>query len=93
LVDGITRALFADKMDTPINLGNPSEFTMLELAQKVIQLTNSKSELVFESLPVDDPRQRKPDISLAGSKLNWSPEIELESGLLRTIEYFESVLS
>jgi UDP-glucuronate decarboxylase len=93
LVDGITRALFADEMDMPINLGNPSEFTMLELAEKIIQLTNSNSELVFQSLPVDDPRQRKPDISVAGSKLSWSPEVDLESGLLRTIEYFESVLS
>jgi UDP-glucuronate decarboxylase len=93
LVDGITRALFAYEMDAPINLGNPSEFTMLELAEKVIRLTNSKSELIFEKLPVDDPRQRKPDISLAQSKLNWNPEVDLDSGLLRTIEYFESVLS
>jgi len=93
LVDGITRALFAEEMDAPINLGNPSEFTMLELAEKVIHLTNSKSELVFEKLPVDDPRQRKPDISLAKSKLNWDPEVDLDSGLLRTIEYFESILS
>lgn len=93
LVDGITRALFAEEMAAPINLGNPSEFTMLELAKKVIQLTNSKSELVFENLPVDDPRQRKPDISLAKSKLNWDPEVDLDSGLLRTIEYFESILS
>ncbi len=93
LVDGITRALFAEEMDAPINLGNPSEFTMLELAEKVIRLTNSKSELIFERLPVDDPRQRKPDISLAKSKLNWDPEVDLDSGLLRTIEYFESILS
>jgi UDP-glucuronate decarboxylase len=93
LVDGITRALFAEEMDAPINLGNPSEFTMLELAEKVIRLTNSKSELIFEKLPVDDPRQRKPDISLAKSKLNWDPEVDLDSGLLRTIEYFESILS
>jgi UDP-glucuronate decarboxylase len=93
LVDGISRALFVEEMDAPINLGNPSEFTMLELAEKVIHLTNSKSELVFEKLPVDDPRQRKPDISLAKSKLNWDPEVDLDSGLLRTIEYFESILS
>lgn len=93
LVDGITRALFIEEMDAPINLGNPSEFTILELAEKVIRLTNSRSDLVFEKLPVDDPRQRKPDISLAQSKLNWNPEVDLDSGLLQTIEYFESVLS
>lgn len=93
LVDGITRALFTQEMSSPINLGNPSEFTILELAKKVIRLTDSKSDLVFEKLPVDDPRQRKPDISLAQSKLSWSPEVDLESGLLRTVEYFESVLS
>ena len=93
LVDGITRALFIEEMDAPINLGNPSEFTILELAEKVIRLTNSRSDLVFEKLPVDDPRQRKPDISLAQSKLNWNPEVDLDSGLLQTSEYFESVLS
>ena len=93
LVDGITRALFIEEMDAPINLGNPSEFTILELAEKVIRLTNSRSDLVFEKLPVDDPRQRKPDISLAQSKLNWNPEVDLDSGLLQTIESFESVLS
>lgn len=92
LVEGISRVLFADQLTTPINLGNPSEFTMLELAKKIIQLTNSNSELVFKKLPVDDPRQRKPDISLAQSSLNWSPQVEIDTGLLQTIKYFESIL-
>lgn len=93
LVDGITSALFAEEMDVPINLGNPTEFTMLGLAKKIIHLTNSKSDLVFEPLPIDDPRQRKPDISLAQSKLNWSPTVDLDDGLMQTIKYFESILN
>lgn len=92
LVDGIISALLVDEMKTPVNLGNPSEFTMLELAEKVIYLTNSNSEIVFEKLPIDDPRQRKPDITLAKTKLGWSPKVDLEYGLKRTIEYFETIL-
>ena len=74
----------------PINLGNPVEFSMLELAQTVIRLTNSSSKLVFMPLPTDDPLQRKPDITLAQSKLNWTPSIKLEEGLKKTIAYFSS---
>ena len=77
----------------PINLGNPIEFSMIELAQLVIRLTNSKSKLIFMPLPADDPAQRKPDITLAKHHLDWEPKINLELGLLRTIEYFESLLS
>lgn len=72
----------------PINLGNPVEFTMLELAQTVIRLTNSSSKLVFMPLPTDDPLQRKPDITLAQTKLGWTPSITLEAGLQKTISYF-----
>lgn len=73
----------------PVNTGNPGEFTMLELAQKIIELTNSKSRIVYRPLPCDDPRQRKPDITLAKEKLDWEPGIRLEEGLRRTIAYFE----
>jgi UDP-glucuronate decarboxylase len=74
----------------PINLGNPVEFTMLELAQTVIRLTNSSSKLVFMPLPTDDPLQRKPDITLAQTKLGWTPSISLEAGLQKTISYFSN---
>lgn len=73
----------------PVNTGNPGEFTMLELAQKIIELTNSKSRIVYRPLPDDDPRQRKPNITLAKEKLDWEPGIRLEEGLKRTIAYFE----
>lgn len=76
----------------PVNIGNPGEFTMLQLAKKVIELTNSKSKLVFMPLPGDDPKQRKPDITLAKEKLGWEPTIKLEEGLKKTIEYFEKVV-
>lgn len=77
----------------PVNLGNPGEFTMLELAEMIIKLTNSKSKLSFISLPSDDPRQRQPNISLAQEALKWSPRVELEDGLKKTINYFTSILS
>ena len=76
----------------PVNIGNPNEFTILELAQTVIKLTNSKSKLIFKPLPMDDPQQRRPDISLAKEKLNWTPKIELEEGLKKTIFYFDNLL-
>ena len=77
-----------DEFIGPVNLGNPNEFSILELAEKVIQLTGSKSKLVFKPLPHDDPKQRQPDITLAKEKLNWQPTIELEDGLRRIVEYF-----
>lgn len=76
----------------PINIGNPCEFTILELAEMIIQLTGSKSKIKFLPLPQDDPRQRKPDIDLAKTELNWQPEIQLEDGLSKTIAYFETQL-
>jgi UDP-glucuronate decarboxylase len=77
----------------PINLGNPGEFTMLELAEKVIQLTGSKSKLVFRDLPTDDPKQRQPDIRLAKENLGWQPKVNLEDGLKETISYFKKLLN
>ena len=94
LIEGMTRMMATDdSFIGPVNLGNPNEFTMLELAQKVIELTNSKSKLIFMPLPGDDPKQRQPDISLAKEKLNnWEPKIQLENGLQKKIEYFESLI-
>ena len=74
----------------PVNTGNPGEFTMLELAEKVIELTHSTSKIVYCPLPGDDPKQRKPDITLAKEKLNWEPTIRLREGLKKTIGYFEN---
>jgi UDP-glucuronate decarboxylase len=89
LISAFVKFLLADKAITgPINIGNPKEFTMLELAQKVIELTESKSLIEYLPLPSDDPKQRCPDINLAHEKLNWSPRIELEEGLLKTITDF-----
>ena len=76
----------------PVNIGNPGEFTMLELAEKVIALTRSRSKLVFHPLPQDDPKQRQPDIALATQRLGWTPKIGLEEGLSKTIDYFRGVL-
>jgi UDP-glucuronate decarboxylase len=76
----------------PVNIGNPGEFTMLELAEQVLRLTGSRSKLSFAPLPGDDPKQRRPDITLAKSKLNWEPKVALEEGLTRTIDYFRRTL-
>ena len=90
LIDGFLKLMdSSDEVTGPINLGNPGEFTMLELAETVIQLTGSKSELVFEALPEDDPKQRRPDISLAREKLDWAPKVDLVEGLKPTIKYFK----
>ncbi|MGD8390168.1 MAG: SDR family oxidoreductase [Desulfobacterales bacterium] len=92
MIDGVIRMMnVPDGFTGPVNLGNPTEFTILELAQKIIALTGSKSEIVFQPLPQDDPLQRKPNIELAIAKLNWKPKIKLEAGLQRTIEYFKSL--
>jgi UDP-glucuronate decarboxylase len=79
-----------DEFTGPVNIGNPGEFTIIELAEMVIRLTNSKSKLVFEAPAVDDPKQRRPDIDLARTKLDWEPTVSLEEGLQRTINYFRS---
>jgi UDP-glucuronate decarboxylase len=94
LVDGIMRLAFsnAPEIHQPINIGNPTTFTMKELADEVIRITNSRSELTFLELPSDDPQQRKPDISKAKTLLNWNPSIELEAGLIKTAEYFRKIL-
>jgi len=93
LVEGIIKMMNSRKdFVGPVNLGNPEEFTILELAKKIIELTNSKSQLVFKELPEDDPRKRKPDISLAEKELNWMPSISLKEGLIYTIEYFDKIL-
>ncbi|MEG1635187.1 MAG: UDP-glucuronic acid decarboxylase family protein [Rikenellaceae bacterium] len=94
LVEAMTRMMRTpDNITGPVNVGNPSEFTILELAQHIIELTNSKSKLIFNPLPLDDPRQRKPDISLAKDILDgWNPDVRLVDGLRKTIDYFDSVL-
>ncbi|MEJ2040089.1 MAG: GDP-mannose 4,6-dehydratase, partial [Desulfosarcinaceae bacterium] len=93
LVEGLLRLMNSpDDFTGPVNLGNPGEFTILELARKVIDLTGSKSKLVYKELPGDDPRQRQPDIRLAQDKLGWAPAINLENGLKKTIAYFEELL-
>ena len=76
----------------PVNLGNPVEFTIKSLAEKVIKMTGSKSKIIYLPLPIDDPKQRRPDISLAKKELNWQPAISLEEGLEKTIEYFREIL-
>ena len=94
LIDAMVRLMDTPHGFTgPVNVGNPNEFTMLELANTVIELTGSNSELVFEELPFDDPKQRQPDISLAGAELGWKPSVELAEGLTRTIDYFRGTLS
>ena len=93
LIEGLISLMNTpEEVTGPINLGNPGEFTILELAEKVIELTNSKSEIRFESLPEDDPRQRQPDIALAREILNWEPKVQLEQGLEHTIGYFDELL-
>jgi len=93
LIDGFLRLMQSDDGFTgPVNLGNPVEFTMLELAEQVKELTNSKAEIQFKPLPEDDPRQRQPDITLAGKKLGWEPTVPLRQGLEKTIAYFAELL-
>lgn len=93
LIEGFVRLMNTELGFTgPVNLGNPGEFTMLELAEKVIKHVGGKSKLAFHPLPQDDPRQRKPNISLAKEKLNWEPKVSLDDGLKRTVEYFKNLL-
>lgn len=92
LIDGMVRMMAAEDFTGPVNLGNPGEFTMLELAEKVVALTGSSSKIVHEPLPSDDPAQRRPVIDLAKEKLGWQPTIDLEEGLERTIAYFRKIL-
>jgi UDP-glucuronate decarboxylase len=93
LVEGMIRMMNTDDDFTgPVNIGNPGEFTMLELAEKVIQMTDSKSRIIFQPLPSDDPKMRRPDITLAKEKLNWEPKVPLDEGLRKTIDYFKTTL-
>ena len=93
MVEGLIRMMnCADDFYGPVNLGNPEEFTILELARLIIKLTKSASQIIFRPLPMDDPTQRKPDIALAGNKLGWKPKVDLEKGLKNTIEYFRDIL-
>lgn len=93
LINGMTKMMATeDNFIGPVNIGNPTEFTILELAKTIIHLTDSKSKLVFYPLPTDDPTQRKPYIELAKEKLSWNPVVNLEEGLKETISYFKHIL-
>ena len=94
LVEGFIRMMGTDQDSLgPVNLGNPGEFTMIQLAEKVIEITGSKSHIAFKPLPQDDPRQRQPDISLASTELDWIPKVQLEEGIERTIAFFEQKIN
>ncbi len=93
LIDGMHKLMNSrDGFTGPVNIGNPGEFTMIQLAEKIIELTNSKSKLIYKPLPQDDPLQRKPVIELAQKELGWEPKIKLEEGLKKTIAYFETIV-
>jgi UDP-glucuronate decarboxylase len=92
LIEGMVRMMETDDDFTgPINIGNPHEFSILELAEKIITLTGSKSKIVFKPLPHDDPKQRQPNITLAKEKLNWEPKVQLDEGLKHMVEYFKTI--
>ena len=92
LIDGMIKVMDTDKSFIgPINIGNPEEYTILELAEKIIDLTDSKSRIIFKELPQDDPKKRKPNITLAKDMLDWQPKVKLEEGLIKTIEYFKNL--
>ena len=93
LIEGMIRMMNGpDDFVGPVNLGNPDEFTILELAKKIVEITGSKSKIVFKPLPQDDPMQRRPDITLAREKLKWQPTVKLDQGLKKTIKYFDRIL-
>ncbi len=91
-IEGMIRLMNKDDFMGPVNIGNPGEFTIKELAEKVVEITGSKSKLIYKDLPSDDPKQRQPDISIAKKELDWEPTINLEEGLKKTIAYFEKVV-
>jgi UDP-glucuronate decarboxylase len=91
LVNGLEKLMNKKNFTGPVNLGNPLELTVKEIAEKIISLTGSKSKLAYKPLPKDDPKKRRPDITLAKEKLNWQPEVKLETGLKKTIEYFKKL--
>ena len=92
LIDGFIRLMASDEFTGPVNLGNPVEFTIKELAEKIIEMTDSKSKITLNPLPQDDPKQRQPDITLAKNELSWEPKIKLEEGLKATISYFDNLI-
>jgi UDP-glucuronate decarboxylase len=92
LIAGLVAMMNVANFRGPVNLGNPGEFTILSLAEKVIKMTGSSSKLIFKDLPSDDPVRRRPDISLANEKLGWAPTIDIDAGLARTLEYFRETL-
>jgi UDP-glucuronate decarboxylase len=93
LVQGLIDLYFTEKVMGPVNLGNPEPVTMLTLAQEIISLTNSKSQVVFQDLPQDDPAMREPDVTRAKKLINWNPKINREEGLQKTIHYFRSQIT
>jgi len=94
LIDGFLLMMDKDEnFSGPVNLGNPKEITIFNIAKTIKRITGSSSEIVFKNLPIDDPRKRKPDITLANDKIDWRPKIDLDQGLARTIKYFESRLN
>ena len=93
LIEGFIRLMNQDETVGPMNIGNPGEFTIMELAEKVIRMTGSRSKIIHEPLPSDDPKQRQPDITEARKVLCWEPEVSLDQGLQPTIEYFDKLLS
>lgn len=92
LIDGMVRMMNSEKFTGPVNIGNPEEYTILDLAKKIISMTGSRSKIIHRPLPADDPVQRRPDISLAGQVLGWSPKVSMDDGLRMTIEYFRKEL-
>lgn len=93
LIEGMVRLMNSENFTGPVNIGNPEEYTILDLAKKIIAMTGSKSKIAFKPLPSDDPTQRRPDITLAGEKLGWKPKVTVDDGLGRTIEFFKKELS
>jgi UDP-glucuronate decarboxylase len=93
MIDGMVRLMNSgDHLTGPVNMGNPTELTILELAKKIIEISGSKAKIIYKKLPTDDPKQRKPDITLAKKELDWVPKVEIEEGLIKTIEYFDNLL-
>jgi UDP-glucuronate decarboxylase len=92
LIDGVIRMMGSENFIGPVNLGNPDEYTILDLAKKIVTMTGSASKIIYRPLPSDDPTQRMPDISLAEAKLGWRPKVSVDEGLRRTIEYFQNEL-
>jgi len=94
LIEGFHRLMYSEPaIHTPVNIGNPGEFTVRELAERIVAMTGTKSKIAYQPLPVDDPRQRRPDISVAKKELGWEPTAALEDGLTSTIAYFERLLT